>query len=97
MTLEQARKLSRQFTRLLTGDQIRLRRGSVLREEMWDDLEAGRRPEGYRYPWVKECSTSVIEHVRKLAERFNTIHDDDRASADDLVDILTRALDLLQR
>lgn len=81
------------FKEILRVD-ARLARGAAIRKEMWAELKAGRKPTGaanVRADWVHRSSKKVARLLAEIAHDFNIQHSDDRASNQDMIDILDQA------
>lgn len=84
------------LTKFVTVNAKRLRHGYRLRKQMHDAIERGEDPGDYRALWVKDGASRVIDLLQELAREFNAAHDDDRASAHDLADVLSTAMGVLK-
>jgi len=80
--------ISEIFVSLLTRNPARLANGSRLREEMHEQIKSGIKPEGYRPDWVRSSALRILQELVKLGQDFNENHPSDKASVNDLLDIL---------
>jgi hypothetical protein len=85
------------FVRVSKDGDLAIQHGLVLRDRMWDRLKRGEAPGGYRYDWLLEMAKAVIRMLGKEADNFDKAHPGDRASVEDLKDMLKFALTLLEK
>lgn len=75
----------------------RLNRGLAKRKEMIQKLNKGIQPKGYRVEWLKDSAYEIIDVLDEMAREFNNLHQDDKVSTLDLIDILSTALNFLKK
>jgi len=73
-----------------------VRNGMALREQMLADIKAGKIPTGYRYRWILESSKTMLDALAKIVEEFDQAHPDDRASPQDVMDIMAYTAEILK-
>jgi hypothetical protein len=84
------------FQRFATKQEVRLRRGADARVEMHAQLRAGADMSGSeRFQWLNYQAKETIGFVAGVAKQYNDTHPD-RVSVDDMIDVLARAIMLLQ-
>ncbi len=84
------------FGRLSASTDDRLRHGLRLRQEMAEQMERGEKPTGYRAEWLQATAVRVISEMGEAAREFNETHTDDLVSANDMLDVLATAINLLR-
>lgn len=87
---------ARVFLTLVTDTKAKLEHGAKLRQEMVEAFNKGQKPTGYRPQWIVQSARELVAHMATVAEKFNSDHPADQASALDLMDILLTAVNLLK-
>lgn len=85
---DQAALATAVFLKVLQENPTRLQHGAKLRAEMLDAIKLGKQPGGYRPEWIKDVASIIIKMLTQAARDFDIKHCDDKASLDDLLDIL---------
>lgn len=83
--------------KVLEMQAVRLQRGVRLRQELQDALRKGETPTGYRVGWLRDSGYEIISLLNKIAVKFDKEHTSDKASAQDLMDILSTAMHILKK
>jgi len=75
-----------------------LANGGRLRAEMHRELTEKGESSGYRARWILDSANDMVSHLsNKIARRFNAKHRDDRASLQDMLDILSTASNIIKK
>jgi hypothetical protein len=74
------------------GTEWRLTYGSELRGSMHKQIKKGVEPDTYRWFWIKTEAKGLMPFLAEAAHRLNEDHPSDRASIDDMIDILKMAI-----
>lgn len=85
----------RVFLKLVSEKDERLEIGSRIREKMKASIAKGEEPSGYRADWLRESALEIIRTLGSQAQKFNTTYSSDKISAQDMVDALATAMNLL--
>jgi hypothetical protein len=92
--VENELRLAVEFFRDWTkNNRVSLQIGAALRAEMFDAIRMGKTPTGYRHRWLQTSSSTLLTVLAGLAESFATQYPGDRASTDDLCDLLRLTAD----
>lgn len=83
------------FSQVIRRERQRLANGFKMRDYLAEQLASGVYPDHYRITWIEDGVTSVINHLRDLAIRFDEEHPNDKVSAHDFVDVLRSAIGTL--
>lgn len=83
--------------RAVADNGARLARGQMLRQMMFEQIEAGEKPQGYRADWIRASAMRLIKELSACANEFNEAYSDDRISSLDLVDVVATARGLLTK
>jgi len=94
MASENELKLAVEFFKEWTkNNRVSLQIGAALRQEMFKAIKDGKAPTGYRHRWLQTSSSTLITVLASLAESFAEQFPGDRASTDDLCDLLRLTAD----
>lgn len=83
--------------RLTASQHVRLQNGARMRKEIRAAIQRGERPTGYRVEWLRDSGYEIIKTLTKIAKQFDKEHLQDKASVQDLMDVITTALFLLKK
>lgn len=83
--------------RVATSQTVRLQNGARMRDEIRQAIQRGERPKGYRVAWLQESGYEVIKTLTKIAKQFDKEHPQDKASVQDLMDVLSTTMFLLKK
>ncbi|NDG28447.1 MAG: hypothetical protein EB120_14875 [Proteobacteria bacterium] len=83
--------------KFVENQELKLARGARLREEIRQTIQKGQMPKGYRAEWLINSGHEILAALSKIAKKFDRDFPDDRASVNDLMDILTTAQFLLKK
>lgn len=83
--------------KLLAHQEVRLQNGLRKRNEIRAAIQRGEIPKGYRMDWLRDSGYEVISLLTKIAQKFDKQHPTDKASVNDLIDILSTTSLLLQK
>lgn len=89
---QKARYVCRVLTSVLSTNEQKLEKGAERRDEVYAAIARGEVPEGYRADWLRDSAFEIIEYLKMLAADFNEQFPDDRASIQDMLDILATAM-----
>lgn len=84
------------FAKFDNDEKSRLYNGAAIRREIRDAIDRGEEPVGYRVEWLKKSSQKVIHTLHEVAKEFNKEYPHDKASVQDLCDILNTTLKRLK-
>lgn len=87
--------IAKSLLQLYKSKHIALQNGARLRRDMHLALQNGKEPVGYRPEWVKKSAVDVVKVMAILAKDFNEAYPGDRASVNDLIDVLELAIRML--
>jgi hypothetical protein len=73
-----------------------LSHGIALREQMINELNAGKIPTSYRYKWIRSSSDQMLKLLGQFVRDFNQEHPEDCASTLDIEDITAYVLNILK-
>jgi hypothetical protein len=82
------------FESMLTEKLDRLKHGAILRQTMFDTIQRGETPKGYRADWLRKQAAHLNSALGEIARKFDAEHPDDKCSVQDLLDILATTTDL---
>lgn len=85
------------FQALVTEKMDRLDRGVMLRQQMFDMIQRGETPTGYRAEWLRAQAMKVVEVLTEMAKAFDDKYPDDKCSVSDLTDILATTQGLFRK
>lgn len=85
------------FSKLLTQKMDRLAHGTILRQQMHDQIKRGERPVGPRPDYIRKAAMAIIQLLGSEAEDFNHKNPDDMISVQDFMDCLETAMGALRK
>lgn len=69
-------------------DTKRLEAGLEFRKQMHAALQAGQKPDHYRYEWLVQSAARIIETLQSIAQDFDNAHPSDKCSVYDFMDMM---------
>jgi hypothetical protein len=82
---------NRILLRFVTDIEAKVRYGARMRQAMFDAMNRGEEPKGYRIDFINRTANQAIGWLAERAAEFNAKHPQDRISTDDFADILATA------
>ena len=96
MDIKTAQATSAIFAAIHTSTSIRLARGAAERKRVFEALQAKMDVQSYRYDWLQTAIHKCIGQMAAAAADFNSNHQFDQCSVQDLIDILEMAAEKLR-
>lgn len=93
---EQLDAVARTLKQVVTDDAIKLRWGALKRAEMHAAQKRGEKSDTYRVEWIRKSRSRVVQLLLDISQEFNRTWKHDRASAQDLMDILVSAYRMME-
>lgn len=93
---EQLDAVAKTLKQVVTDSEVKLRWGALKRAEMHAANRRGDKTETYRTEWIRKSRARVIELLLTLSNEFNRTWKHDRASSQDLMDVLVSAYRLME-
>ena len=87
-TLKNANKILIKF---ITDIDAKVQYGLKQRKLMFEQIEKGIQPTGYRIDFINQSVREIFDLLLKRAKDFNEKHPQDRLSTEDFMDILATA------
>lgn len=81
---------------LRTSQEVKLRYGSMKRQELREQLAKGEDPTGYRAEWLRERRNEIVKQLGQFAKDFNAQYPHDCCSLQDLKDVVVSVLNYIE-